>query len=67
MPKVTIHPGGTYELLDDGTSRWTFQATVDGRVGIVEIWLPGEPTYEQAERAAKGLLEEDPDQLEGIG
>ena len=66
MPDVTIHPGGTEEPQDDGTTKWTFEATVDGRAGIVEIWLPDRPSRADAAARAKELLEEDPGQLEGI-
>ena len=67
MPHVIIHPGGTSEPQEDGlTTIWTFEATVDGRAGIVQLDLPGDSSRAEAAQAAKSLLEEDPGQLEGI-
>lgn len=67
MAQVTIHPGGTPEFSDDGlAASWTFGATVDGRAGVVRIDVPGDASPEQARQAAKELLEESPDLLEGI-
>ena len=67
MPHVIIHPGGTSEPQEDGlTTIWTFEATVDGRAGIVQLVLPGDPSRAEAAAAAQSLLEDDPGQLEGI-
>lgn len=66
MPQVTIYPGGHAVETDDGLVEWTFKATVDGRAGIVRILLPDHPSEADAMDRARELLEESPDQLEGI-
>lgn len=66
MPQVTIHLPGSHTEFGNNEREWSFNATVDGRVGIITLVVPGTYSEEQAARACKRVLEFDPSTLDGI-
>jgi hypothetical protein len=67
VASVSIHRPG-HSAVDDasGQFRWTFNATVDGKVGIVTFYTEAEKTEDEAAGDARAFLEQDPSLLEGI-
>jgi hypothetical protein len=65
MPAVVIHRPGK-AVHHDGLDTWTFNAGVDGRRGLVSVDVTRGSSEDEAVRAAQGLLEEAPNELQGV-
>ena len=75
MPNVFIHRPGTHNSatiidpdtgLDKEVVEWSFNATVDGRVGIVSAYFPPGTSEDGAAKRLRQQLIDDPKSLEGI-
>ncbi|MER6348732.1 hypothetical protein ACWC10_04535 [Streptomyces sp. NPDC001595] len=67
MPSVTIlRPGSRGVDEASGQFRWTFNAEVDGRVGLISVFSASPVPESTAAENAKMFLEADPRNLGGI-
>ncbi|WP_319670217.1 hypothetical protein [Streptomyces sp. ME18-1-4] len=67
MPSVTIlRPGQKGIDEASGQFRWTFNAEVDGRVGVISVFSPAPIPESSAAENAKLFLEVDPSNLGGV-
>ncbi len=71
MPNVIVYRPGSSAIYQSDTPgasgiEWTFNARVDGRLGLIVAVFPFGTSEELAARGCKDILVSDPSQLEGI-
>ena len=65
MANIIIYRPGTRRVVDINVS-WTFNASVDGKVGLVTVWVDADASEDKAADSARRVLELYPHRLEGI-